>query len=202
MSYFPLNLQRAINVFARFEYAGTHINRFSYVADSDITTSGQLSDFLSVFKTNVIAVIRSLQVDALVWLAYNVSTLQAGGPYVEDFDPALGGVVGVQGMPAYVVYTFRLLRSTSGVRGGFKRFSGVPETYTAFGEYTAGSPPPANVNAVRNALTAPIAAGGVTYTPAVFISTFNGQPLPVPHYYVPPGAEFRLRPGTQLTRKR
>ena len=202
MSYFPLSPQRAINVFARFEYAGEHINRFSYVADSDITTSGQLSDFLSVFKTNVIAVIRSLQVDALVWTSYSLGTLQSGGPYVEGFDPAVGGVVGTQGMPAYVVYSFRLLRSVSGVRGGFKRFSGMPETYTAFGEYSAGNPPPANVNAVRNALTATISAGGVTYTPAVFIKTFNGQPLPAPHFYIPPGAEFRLRPGTQLTRKR
>ena len=202
MSYFPLPLQRAVSVIARFEYAGEHINRFSYVADADVTTNAQLVDFISVFKTNVIAVIRSLQVDALVWFAYSVSTLQAGGPYIEDFDPSVGGVVGAQGMPAYVVYSFRLLRSVSGVRGGFKRFSGLPETYTSFGQYSPGNPPPANVNAVRNALVAPITAGGVTYTPAVFIQTFNGQPLPAPHFYVPPGAEFRLRPGTQLTRKR
>lgn len=201
MSYFPLPLARAVTVISRFAYNGEHLNRFSYVASADITTVSQLESFLAAFKTTVLAPIRNLQVDALVWLSHYVSVKQPGSPYLENFDPQGGAVTMVQGMPPHITYTFRLLRSVTGVRGGFKRFSGVPESYTEFGAYSIGTPPAGDVTAARNALVATISAGGVDYQPAVFIETFNGQPLPVLHYYAPTGCEFRQRPGTQNTRK-
>ena len=201
MSYFQLNLQRAVTIMARFAYNGFHLNRFSYIADTDVTSSSALAGLSAAFQLEVIGAIRQLQVDALVWTSYYLQVLQPGSPYFEDFTPQGGVITGVQGMPAYVCYSFRLARSVTGVRGGFKRFSGVPENYTEFGAWTPNFPPAANITAVRSALLAQLTVGSITFTPAVFIQTFNGQKLPVPHYYIPTGVEFRLTPGTQLTRK-
>lgn len=201
MSYFQLNLQRAITIIARFAYNGTHMNRFSYVADADITSAAALAGLSAAFQLEVISAIRALQVDALVWLSYYIQVLEPGSPYFEDFSPSGGSITGVQGMPAYVCYSFRLTRSVTGVRGGFKRFSGVPESYTEFGAWSPNFPPSAAITAARSALLAQLVVGSITFTPAVFIQTFNGQKLPTPHYYVPTGVEFRLTPGTQLTRK-
>lgn len=201
MTYLPLPLQRAVVVTARFAYNGFHLNRFSYIADADLNSPAALAGLSAAFQLEVINAIRRLQVDALVWTSYYLQVLQPGSPYFEDFNPQGGIVTGVQGMPAYVCYSFRYTRPITGVRGGFKRFSGVPENYTEFGAWSPNFPPSADITAVRTALLSQLSVGSIVFTPAIFIQTFNGQQLPFPHYYVPTNVEFRLNVGTQMTRK-
>lgn len=200
MSILPLPSNRWITLLAEFSFAGTHLNRFSYLADVTTIGTSELLSFIQQFDTTVADAIRQLQVSALVWTLYRAEVSVSGGAYAELALPA-GGAVSGDGMPPYVTYSFRFLRPGTGVRGGFKRFSGVPETYTANGAWVGANPPATAVNNVIAALTANISAAGVVYTPIVPITTFNGQPLPAPHYYIPLGAQLRPRPGTQLTRK-
>lgn len=200
MSILPLPANRWVTLLAEFSFAGTHLNRFTYLADTPTIGTSELLSFIQQFDTTVAAAIRQLQVSALVWTLYRCEVNLSGGAYAELSLPA-GGAVSGDGMPPYVTYSFRFLRPGTGVRGGFKRFSGVPEAYVANGAWVGANPPATAVNNVISALTANISVAGVVYTPIVPITTFNGQPLPEPHYYIPLGAQLRPVPGTQLTRK-
>lgn len=200
MSLLTLPLERAVTILSAFSFAGTHYNRFTYLADTQPLNTSQLLALITQFDTVVIAAIAQLQVTALVWTIHTAQVMEDGGAYAELSLPR-GGAVSGDGNGANVTYGFRYLRPVSGVRGGFKRFSGIPETYTANGSYVGANPPAVAVTNVISALSTNITAGGVVYTPIVPVTVFNGQPLPEPAYYIPLGAELRPRPGTQNTRK-
>lgn len=200
MSIQVLPPNRGISLVSRFSYNGEHLNKFTYLADTSVIGTSELLAFIQEFDTVVLSAVRALQVTALVWNLHRAEVMLSGGAYAELSLPA-GGAINSEGFPPYMTYTFRFLRPVNGVRGGFKRFSGIPETYSNFGVWVVNQPPAAQVQAVITALTQNLSAGGVTYTPIIPITTFNGQPLPEVHYYIPLGAELRPKPGTQLTRK-
>lgn len=200
MSIEELPLNRAVSVKSFFDYAGIHLNRFTYLVDTADVNDVDLRNFLIQFDQIVIQAIVQIQVTALVWVNHVAEILAEGGAYYDAFLPRPGVVTG-DGNGANIVYSFRFTRPQTGVRGGFKRFSGVPETYTAFGRYVGAQPPAAALSAIRIALSSPIVVSGKTYTPIVVVSTFNGQPLPQLGYYVPTGTTFSGRLGTQNTRK-
>ena len=201
MSLLNAPADRVIRVFAKFSFAGEHLNRFTYLADAPNLTTANLLAFLIEFDSAVLGVIAQIQVSSLVWTTHTAEVLGGTKAFAELSLPR-GGSLSADGNGPNIVYTFRFLRPSTGIRGGFKRFSGIPEPYTSNGSYTVGNPPVALVSAVNQALTQNVAAGGVVYTPIVLVEVVNGQPLPAPRYYIPLGAELRPRIGTQNTRKR
>ena len=200
MSLSDAPLDRTVRLTAGFSFAGQHFNRFTYLADTASLTTANLLAFIVEFDSVVLSAVSQLQVSALVWNTHTAQVLGGSKAFAELSLPRGGGVSG-DGLGANIVYTFRFLRPVSGVRGGFKRFSGIPEIYTANGFFVSSNIPSAAINGVNNALASNITALGVVYTPIVLVETVNGQAVPVPKYYVPLGADLRPRPGTQNTRK-
>lgn len=200
MSLLDAPMDRVVRVFAGFSFSGNHLNRFTYLADTPSLTTTNLLAFLIEFDAVVLAAIAQLQVTALVWTTHSAQVLGGSKAYAELSLPR-GGAVSGDGNGANIVYSFRFLRPATGVRGGFKRFSGVPETYTSNGSFIGANPPSTAVANVNGALAANITAGGVIYTPIILVDTVNGQALPNPKYYIPLGSQLRPKPGTQNTRK-
>ena len=200
MSLFDAPLDRVVRIYAKFSFAGQHLNRFTYLADTTNLTTANLLSFLIAFDSSVLSAVAQLQVTALVWTTHVAEVVGGTKAFAELSLPRGGGVSG-DGLGANIVYTFRLLRPSSGVRGGLKRFSGIPETYVSNGFFVGANPPQAAVSAVNDALAANITAAGIVYTPIVLVTTFNGQLLPSPKYYIPLGAQLLSRLGTQNTRK-
>ena len=201
MSLLDAPMDRVVRVLAKFSFGGEHMNRFTYLADTPNLTTTNLLAFLIEFDSVVLSTITQMQVNSFVWTTHTAEVLGGTKAFAELSLPR-GGSVPTDGNGPNVVFTFRFLRPSTGIRGGFKRFSGVPETYTSNGSYTSGNPPVGLVSAVNQALTQNVTAGGVVYTPIVLVEVVNGQPLPTPRYYIPLGAELRGRLGTQNTRKR
>ena len=200
MTLIDAPLDRTIRVYAKFSFAGEHLNRFTYLADTTNLTTTNLLSFLVAFDSSVLAPVSQIQVSALVWTTHQAEVIGGSKAFAELSLPR-GGALSSDGLGPNIVYTFRLLRPSSGVRGGLKRFSGIPENYVSNGSFSLAAPPQALVDAINVALASNITAAGVVYTPIVLVTTFNGQPLPTPRYYIPLGAQLLRRLGTQNTRK-
>lgn len=201
MSLLSAPLDRVVRLYAGFSFAGLHLNRFTYLADISTLTTANLLAFLIEFDAIVLAAVSQIQVTSLVWTTHTAEVVSGNQAFAELSIPR-GGAISGNAHGANVVYTFRFLRPASGIRGGFKRFSGIPFSYTNNGYFLGSAPPPTLVSNIIGALVTNITAGGVVYTPIVLVETVNGQPLPSPKYYIPLGAELRPRPGTQNTRKK
>ena len=200
MSLIDAPLDRVVRIYAGFSFAGNHLNRFTYLADSSLLTTSSLLALLVEFDAVVLAAVSQIQSTSLVWTTHSASVLGGNRAFAELSVPR-GGAIAGNANGANVVYSFRFLRPAANVRGGFKRFSGIPFSFTNNGFFLGANPPAAAVINVVNALVSNLTAGGVVYSPIVLVETVNGQPLPIPKYYIPLGAELRPRPGTQNTRK-
>lgn len=191
--------QRIIYVYARFLYGGAHMNRYTYVSSVPVSTA-LLADFVPAFIAQIIGTVRQIQVPALVWYQVDAQTMDPGVAFY-SLPIGLGGISQFQdGLPPEVVLRLRYTRPVAGVRIGYKRYSGIPEHYNSAGNLV--NLPQANVNALLTVHFSPITVGNVDYVPVVVVTTFNGQLLPQPKYYVPTGAALSPRLGTQNTRKK
>jgi hypothetical protein len=171
-----------------------------YYASSELLTIQDIEDFVTLFSQNVLTSVSQIITNATVFNNVTVTSLD-NLRFVEVPINVVGQNPG-QTMPPFVTWGFRFTRSVAGVRGGYKRFSGVPEQYTANGVWDYGTGVQDLINDVRSKLTGPANVNGKTMDPIVIVSTFNGQTLPTPKYWSPTGCVLAPRPGSQNTRKK
>lgn len=200
---YDVNASRTLRLVVKSDYAGvTCINSFYYVTDT-APDADQIAAFWFSFTENVINKAKDLQVSSYAWRNATITALD-GSVYSELALPAAGvaGAATGDGMPPFVTLTYRFRRSIAGVRGGYKRFSGISEAYHAGGIVLTTGGADVVLSGLAAALVAPITAIGNTFVPVVVASTYNGQKLPALKYWRPVGADWNTRFGSQNTRKK
>jgi hypothetical protein len=125
-----------------------------------------------------------------------------------------GRVTAGEVLPPTATFTFRLLRSQSGKRNGYKRFSGVSEINQNGGVIVATSPSTpitgganvARLEAVNAALVEPLYGNtvptGDDVKPVIYSTTYMNQPLPTPEIQFVSFSQLRLEVGSQRTRRK
>jgi len=175
------------------------LNVFYYVT-SEPASLENIDAFITLFSQNVLVSVSQIITSVTGFNNVTVTTLD-NLKFIERSINVVGQNPG-QTLPPFVTWGFRFTRSVAGVRGGYKRFSGVPEQYTANGVWDYGPGVQDLVDDVRSKLSGPANVSGVTYDPVVLVNTFNGQTLPSPRYWSPTGCVLAARPGSQNTRKK
>jgi hypothetical protein len=195
-----LPLDRAVKVVVVQRYGDLAVNVFHYLANV-APSNADLLAFIDQFKTQLWNKVRTIQVVACSTVSITAQLLGGSLSLASRIYNQLG-VIPEPGMPTETTYTFRFARTSAGVRGGFKRFTGVSEGVCDFGVFTDSFRNNPDVLALENELTAIITATAVDYQPIIPVTTYNGQPLPVVSYWAPSSAKLNVVAGTQLTRRR
>jgi len=196
-----LPLNRAVKLLVFQDHSGQQvINRFHYLASTEPGNSDLLS-FVNAFATTVWSAVRAIQSNAV--LTYRITAEVLGGNLaLADLPLNVSGGHPVEALPPEAAFSFRFARVNAGVRGGFKRISGVPEDRQASGVLLASFLNQPVVSQCRAALVAPLTVANIDYVPIVIVSVYNGQPVPTPHYWQPTAVSLRTFVGTQNTRRR
>jgi hypothetical protein len=123
-----------------------------------------------------------------------------GTNYFEhDLSPAGGGEVVADTMPPAVCWTFRYARTQLGRRHGYKRFSGVPETWVDDGK--AASNIIVNLQNLAAILETNVDVNETpTFQPVILHRMINGQEVTPPVAQEIGGVQFS-HVGTQNSRK-
>jgi len=201
MTVTVLPLNRAVKLLVYQNHSGQLVlNRFHYLASSEPSNS-ELVAFVNAFASNVWNKVRDIQSQAV--LTYRMTAEVLGGNFgLADVPFNVSGTSASEALPPEAAYSFRFARTSAGVRGGFKRISGVAENFQASGILLSDFMNGQLVASVRQALVAPITVGDVDYVPIVIISTYNSQALPEPYYWQPLAISLNQSVGTQNTRRR
>jgi hypothetical protein len=200
MSISVLPLERAVKVVVVQSYGDQAVNVFHYLANV-APSNADLGDFIDQFKSFLWDKVRAIQVVACTTISITAQ-LMGGSLSLASRLYNQPSLVNQPGMPTETTYTFRFARTSSGVRGGFKRFTAVSEAACDFGVFTPGFLSSPAVLALESALTAVITATTIDYQVIIPVTTYNGQPLPVVSYWAPSIAKLNVVAGTQLTRRR
>jgi len=199
VSVLPLN--RAVKLLVEQELSSQQVlNRFHYLASQEPSNS-ELLAFLNAFRVEVWNAIRELQSNAVRTIRFTAEVL-GGNLALADLPINVTGVSPIESLPPESAYSFRFARTSSGVRGGFKRIAGVAENVQSSGVLTTAFMNSQIVTAALTALVSPIAVGGIDYVPIIIVSTYNGQPLPQLSYWQPTAVALKNTVGTQNTRRR
>ena len=199
VSVLPLN--RAVKVLVYQELAGQQVlNRFHYLASQEPSNS-ELLAFLNAFRIEVWNVIRNIQSNAVRTTRFTAEVL-GGNLGLADLPTNVTGTSPIDSLPPECAYSFRFARTSTGVRGGFKRIAGVAENIQASGVLDSAFMTGQLVTAALTALVSPIAVSGIDYVPIIIVGTYNGQPLPQLSYWQPTSVALKNTVGTQNTRRK
>jgi hypothetical protein len=192
---------RAVKLLVYQDHSGQLVlNRFNYLASVEPSNS-ELLNFVGSFATTVWAAVRAIQSQAV--LTYRITAEVLGGNLaLADVPLNASGSHPVEALPPEAAFSFRFARVNAGVRGGFKRISGVPEDRQASGVLLQSFLSQPVVTQCKAALVSPLTVGSIDYVPIIIVSTYNGQPLPQLSYWQPTSVALRSIVGTQNTRRR
>jgi len=172
---------------------------FYRVSDTTPLIGDYLQTFSDSFQDVVLADVVPLQLAALEHTSLYIENISNGVDILEDTTgfPISGDVETGSGMPPYVSYGFQLVRESRVTRNGYKRFAGVPETFTSNGVYDGN---PTLIAALEDALGSDFQAGIATYAAPVIPK----RPIAVPvgtYEYADISSGLFKGIGTQNTRK-
>jgi hypothetical protein len=196
-----LPANRAIKLLVYQNHSGQLVlNRFNYLASVEPSNTELLS-FVNEFATSVWSAVRAIQSQAVLTFRITAEVL-GGNLALADLPLNVSGAHPVEALPPEAAFSFRFARVNAGVRGGFKRISGVPEDRQASGVLLQSFLNQPVVAQCRAALVSPLTVSSIDYVPIIIITTYNAQPLPEPYYWQPTAVSLRNTVGTQNTRRR
>lgn len=176
-----------------------HIARYNF---SDGNTLGEFdsgtADLIIDRLTNVYDAL-ALNLDA-EWSTETISVVDARETGLLEQEFTRFGALSGDAFPPFIVATVRFLRPGPAFRHGYKRFSGVPETYFNDGAFLSGFLTALETFIVGMLL--PIGSTQGTFQYCQITKFANGQPLLIDDWLVAPfqaGVVNGL--GTQNTRK-
>lgn len=186
--------------------ASKFLNVFHYqhFSGGPMLLDGAMDRILEAFEAKIVAPLQEITVTAYWFEKITVQNLENPDEFASvDFADNTTGGVGTDPLPSWNTWSFILNRSTRQTRNGQKRFSGVPEQYTALNQPTGDALP--FLDDIADGLWEPLT---IEYDPPL-----TGDWLWLP-YIVRKTAQFTYtnvnrvqtaqftRIGTQNTRKR
>ena len=175
-----------------------NLNVFAYQQTAGVGTDGA-GGLATSFIATVVPAMQAIVTDNTGY--QSVSWRSLHGTFAEG-NTALGTTVGSRSAPAlppYACWAFRLLRTNSDSRGGYKRIAGIAESDQDNGVYTGSIITPLTAMATTLHLSLST-TGGNTWIPVVPSFILNGSPRAVPLFNPVAGAIFQ-RISTQNSRK-
>ena len=177
-----------------------HVARYNF---SDGTVSGPfnqgVADLILERMVNIYAPL-SADLDA-EWNTQTISIINADEDGLTENAFVHFGALGGDAFPPFITATIRFLRPGPQFRHGYKRFSGIPETYWNNGAFVAGFVTTLEtfITGLLLPITDPVAG---TYRFCQVSKVVNGQALPKSEWLVAPFTAGLVQGlGTQNTRK-
>lgn len=156
------------------------LNVFFYKVFS-ITGTPTYEEISDAFALAVLDLVNVMQVNTVSNVGITIKNETNGLDIFEDVNTAVGDVA-AEGLPAFVAYGYKLVRTNALTRHGSKRFVGIPETWYNNGSLTsAHTTPSANlVNALKSNISVDGAVGDCVIQPVIVGRVFDE----VENYYV------------------
>lgn len=176
----------------------TNLNVFAYEQTAGVGSDGA-GGLAAAFEDTIIPAMQAVVTEntgyqSISWVSLN-GTFQEG-------NLALATTIGSRpapSLPPYAAWAFRLLRTTSESRGGYKRVAGISETDQDNGVYAGTIITQLNALATAFALQL-TTTGGNEWTPVIASFILNGVPRTTPVFNPISGAIYQ-RISTQNSRK-
>lgn len=188
-----------VKLFAEF-ISKQVLNVFHYQAAA---APGSSLALRNSFVTDVVNVIRTIQVENIHYDSVEVANLNDPSDFASEGLTATHGAIGAEGLPPYAAYTFKYARATRAVRNGFKRIGGIPETWQDNG--IIDTTHVSDMNTVATALALTLTGSGAdVYVPVIARILY---PVPNPLHLPGTASAFNITGvsyehiGTQNTRK-
>lgn len=162
-----------------------------------------LEEVLDEFIATVVEPVRAVQSNSVVYTEVSIADAMDPAVYFEMPYTSVGAESGAAGMPSYVAYGFKLVRTDRTTRNGYKRFAGVTENQVTGNNIV--TPGAAAFTDIEDGLAADLAVtggGGGTATLAPAIVRMSPlDPYQVSEVNLVSAAEMAVYVTTQNSRK-